>query len=129
MAISKRPSPIRLKYDGSKTVIHQQEVEESELDSETISPWQKAVIQGFQYRNMLESEKVVTVFKLSVKVNQERAFSLQTLSLINLARTSSKPFSTARSPPHLPSPSSAKASPKTGPNSGRCFWGSDFVVL
>ena len=74
MAISKRPSPIRLKYDGSKTVIHQQEVEESELDSETISPWQKAVIQGFQYRDMLESGKLATVSELAQKVKQERAF-------------------------------------------------------
>ena len=30
--------PIRLKYDGCKTVIHQPEVEQTELDPETMSP-------------------------------------------------------------------------------------------
>ena len=50
--------PIRLKYDGCKTVIHQPEAEPAELDPETMSPLQKAVIQGFQYRDMLESGKV-----------------------------------------------------------------------
>ena len=50
--------PIHLKYDGCKTVIHQPKVEHTELDPETMSPLQKAVIQGFQYRDMLESGKV-----------------------------------------------------------------------
>ena len=49
--------PIRLKYDGCKTVIHQPEVEQAELDPETMFPLQKAVIQGFQYRDMLESAR------------------------------------------------------------------------
>ena len=49
--------PIHLKYNGCKTVIHQPEVELAELDPETMSPLQKAVIQGFQYRDMLESGK------------------------------------------------------------------------
>ena len=30
--------PIHLKYDGCKTVIHQPEVEQAELDPETMSP-------------------------------------------------------------------------------------------
>ena len=30
--------PIRLKYDGCKTVIHQPEAEPAELDPETMSP-------------------------------------------------------------------------------------------
>ena len=75
--------PIHLKYDGCKTVIHQPEVEQTELDPETISPLQKAVIQGFQYRDMLESGKVATVSELAQKVKQERAF--RALSLVNLA--------------------------------------------
>ena len=77
--------PIRLKYDGCKTVIHQPEVEQTELDPETMSPLQKAVIQGFQYRDMLESGKVATVSELTQKVKQERAFLFRALSLVNLA--------------------------------------------
>ena len=77
--------PIRLKYDGCKTVIHQPEVEQTELDPETMSPLQKAVIQGFQYRDMLESGKVATVSELAHKVKQERAFLFRALSLVNLA--------------------------------------------
>ena len=77
--------PIRLKYDGCKTVIHQPEVEQAELDPETMSPLQKAVIQGFQYRDMLESGKVATVSELAQKVKQGRAFLFRALSLVNLA--------------------------------------------
>ena len=77
--------PIRLKYDGCKTVIHQPESEPTELDPETMSPLQKAVIQGFQYRDMLESGKVATVSELAQKVKQERAFLFRALSLVNLA--------------------------------------------
>ena len=77
--------PIRLKYDGCKTVIQQPEVEQTELDPETMSPLQKAVIQGFQYRDMLESGKVATVSELAQKVKQERAFLFRALSLVNLA--------------------------------------------
>jgi hypothetical protein len=58
--------PIHLKYDGCKTVIHQLEAEPAELDPETMSPLQKAVIQGFQYRDMLKSGKVATVLTLSL---------------------------------------------------------------
>ena len=45
----------------------------------------KAVIQGFQYRDMLESGKVATVSELAAKVKQERAFLFRALSLVNLA--------------------------------------------
>ena len=77
--------PIRLKYDGCKTVIRQPETEQTELDPETMSPLQKAVIQGFQYRDMLESGTVATVSELAQKVKQERAFLFRALSLVNLA--------------------------------------------
>ena len=77
--------PIRLKYDGCKTIIRQPEAEVTELDPETMSPLQKAVIQGFQYRDMLESGKVATVSELAQKVKQERAFLFRALSLVNLA--------------------------------------------
>ena len=77
--------PIRLKYDGHKTVIRQAERESTELDTETMSPLQKEVIQGFQYRDMLESGKVATVSELAQKLKQERAFLFRALSLVNLA--------------------------------------------
>jgi len=76
---------VQVKCDGCKTVIHQPEVEEAELNPETISPLQKAVIQGFQYRDMLESGNVATVSELAQKVKQERAFLFRALSLVNLA--------------------------------------------
>ena len=60
-------------------------MEEAELDPETMSPLQKAVIQGFQYRDMLESGKVATVSELAQKVKKERAFLFRALSLVNLA--------------------------------------------
>ena len=47
-------------------------------------PPQKAVIQGFQYRDMLDSGKVATVSELAQKVKQERAFLFRALSLLNL---------------------------------------------
>ena len=50
-----------------------------------MSPLQKAVIQGFQYRDMLESGKVATVSELAQKVKQECAFLFRVLSLVNLA--------------------------------------------
>ena len=49
--------PIRLKYDGCKTVIHQPEVEQAELDPETMSPLQKAVIQGSHCAEKAAAEK------------------------------------------------------------------------
>ena len=48
-------------------------------------PPQKAVIQCFQYRDMLKSGKVATVSELAAKVKQERAFLCRALSLLNLA--------------------------------------------
>lgn len=42
---------------------------------------QKAVIQGFQYRDMLESGKVATVSELAQKVKQERTFLFRALSV------------------------------------------------
>ena len=123
--------PIRLKYDGCKTVIHQSEVEQTGLDPETMSPLQKAVIQGFQYRDMLESGKVATVSELAAKVKQERAFLFRALSLVNLAPDIIEAILNGiplrqrlrrdkKNPQPSPFPNSAKASPKTGPSSGKC---------
>ena len=50
-----------------------------------MSPLPKAVIQGFQYRDMLESGKVATISELAQKVKQERAFLFRAWSLVNLA--------------------------------------------
>lgn len=77
--------PVRLKYDGVKTVIRQPEPEPTELDPETLSPLMKAVIQGFKYRDMLELGQVANVSELAHKLNQERAFLFRSLSLVNLA--------------------------------------------
>ena len=77
--------PIRLKYDGHKTVILQPEKVVEALDIETMSPLQKALVQGFQYRDALESGEVSSVSELARKEKQERAFLFRALSLVNLA--------------------------------------------
>ena len=77
--------PIRLKYDGHKTVIIQPEKMETALNAEIMSPLQKALVQGFQYRDALENGEVATVSELARKENQERAFLFRALSLVNLA--------------------------------------------
>ncbi len=76
---------IRLKYDGHKTVIVQPEKKEKVLDMETMSPLQKALVQGFQYRDALESGEVSNISELARHENQERAFLFRALSLVNLA--------------------------------------------
>ena len=77
--------PIRLKYDGHKTVIIQPDNEPDEFDPEKMSPLQKALVQGFQYRNELECCEVAKVSELARRENQERAFLFRALSLVNLA--------------------------------------------
>lgn len=77
--------PIRLKYDGHKTVIIQPEKSDAELSEECMSPLQKALVQGFQYRDALENGDVATVSELAHRENQERAFLFRALSLVNLA--------------------------------------------
>lgn len=77
--------PIRLKYDGHKTVIRQPERQTAELDTDTMSPLQKALVQGFQYRDALENGEVANVSELARREGQERAFLFRALSLVNLA--------------------------------------------
>src|SRR5574344_1871486 len=77
--------PIRLKYDGHKTVIRQPDRQTAELDTDTMSPLQKALVQGFQYRDALESGDVANVSELARREGQERAFLFRALSLVNLA--------------------------------------------
>lgn len=77
--------PIRLKYDGNKTVIHQPEYECQKLDINHMSPLQKALIQGFQYMEQLESGAVSNISELAIKEKQDRPFLFRALSLVNLA--------------------------------------------
>lgn len=77
--------PIRLKYDGHKTVIIQPEKSDAELSEENMSPLQKALVQGFQYRDALENGEVSNVSELARREGQERAFLFRALSLVNLA--------------------------------------------
>ena len=75
----------RLKYDGHKTVIVQPDTELPALDPDTMTALQKAVVQGFQYRDALESGQVRSVSELARQESQERAFLFRALSLVNLA--------------------------------------------
>ena len=75
----------RLKYDGHKTVIVQPDTELTALDPDTMTALQKAVVQGFQYRDALESGQVRSVSELARQESQERAFLFRALSLVNLA--------------------------------------------
>ena len=72
--------PIRLKYDGRKTVIIQPEKSDAELSEESMSPLQKALVQGFQYRDALQSGEVSSVSELARKEGQERAMACGVIS-------------------------------------------------
>ena len=113
--------PIRLKYDGCKTVIRQPEAEQAELDPETMSPLQKAVIQGFQYRDMLESGKVATVSELAAKVKQERAFLFRALSLVNLAPDIIETILNGKEPAKLTLSKLRKGFPEDWPEQRKMF--------
>lgn len=76
--------PVRLKYDGHKTVIQKPD-DHLVPEPRQLSPLQKAVIQGHQYRDQLESGQVRSVTELARKENVERAFLFRSLSLVNLA--------------------------------------------
>ena len=65
----------RLKYDGHKTVIVQPDTELPALNPDTMTALQKAVVQGFQYRDALESGQVRSVSELARQEGQERALS------------------------------------------------------
>jgi len=55
------------------------------LDRDTMSPLQKALVQGFQFRDALENGDVANVSELARREGQERAFLFRALSLVNLA--------------------------------------------
>ncbi len=77
--------PVRLKFDGHKTVLIQPENPPEALDPDKMSELQKALVQDFQYRDASESGEVATVSELSRRENQERAFLFRALSMVNLA--------------------------------------------
>ena len=77
--------PVRLKYDGHKTVIVQPDKLPDTLEPGQMTSLQKALVQGFQYRDALESGQVRSVSELARKEGQERAFLFRALSLVNLA--------------------------------------------
>ena len=77
--------PIRLKYDGRKTVIHLPEETPGPLTAETMNPMQKALIQGFQYRDRLESGSAATLSALARTEKQDRIFMYHSLELVNFA--------------------------------------------
>ena len=85
-------------------------------------PPQKAVIQCFQYRDMLESGKVATVSELAAKVKQERAFLCRALSLVNLAFGHHRRHPQRSRTRHTHSLQTPKKLPrKTGPSRGGFF--------
>lgn len=93
--------PIRLKYDGYKTVIIQPEKSDAELTEESMSPLQKALVQGFQYQDILESGEVESVSELARKENQDRPFLFRALSLVNLAPDIIEAILSGTEPPTL----------------------------
>ena len=77
--------PVRLKFDGHKTVLVRPDSASEELDPDDMTVLQKALVQGFKYRDALESGEVATVSELSRRENQDRAFMFRSLSMVNLA--------------------------------------------
>ena len=77
--------PVRLKFDGHKTVLVRPDSASEELDPDDMTVLQKALVQEFKYRDALENGEVATVSELSRRENQERAFMFRSLSMVNLA--------------------------------------------
>ena len=53
--------PVRLKFDGHKTVLVRPDSASEELDPDDMTVLQKALVQGFKYRDALENGEVATV--------------------------------------------------------------------
>lgn len=77
--------PVRLKFDGHKTVLVRPDDATEELDPDDMTVLQKALVQGFKYRDALENGEAATVSELSRRENQDRAFMFRSLSMVNLA--------------------------------------------
>ena len=76
---------VRLKFDGHKMVLVRPDSASEELDPDDMTVLQKALVQGFKYRDALENGEVATVSELSRRENQDRAFMFLSLSMVNLA--------------------------------------------
>ena len=77
--------PIRLRYDGHKTVIHLPEDAPPPLDAATMNPMQKALVQGMRFRDAIETGEAKSVSDLARKARMERVFLFHSLELANLA--------------------------------------------
>ena len=80
--------PIRLRYDGHKTVIHLPEDTPPPLDAATMNPMQKALVQGMRFRDAIEAGEAKSVSDLARKARMERVFLFHSLEMVNLAPTS-----------------------------------------
>ena len=77
--------PIRLRYDGHKTVIHLPEDAPPPLDTATMNPMQKALVQGMRFRDAIEAGEAKSVSDLARKARMERVFLFHSLEMVNLA--------------------------------------------
>ena len=66
--------PIRLRYDGHKTVINLPEDAPPPLDAATMTPMQKALVQGMRFRDAIEAGEAKSVSDLARKARMERVF-------------------------------------------------------
>ncbi len=77
--------PIRLRYDGHKTVIHLPEDAPPPLDAATMNPMQKALVQAMRFRDAIEAGEAKNVSDLARKARMERVFLFHSLEMVNLA--------------------------------------------
>ena len=77
--------PIRLKYDGHKTVLTLPEDAPPELRAEAMNPMQKALVQGMRFRNAIEAGEAKSVSDLARKARMEHVFLFHSLEMVNLA--------------------------------------------
>ena len=77
--------PIRLRYDGHKTVIHLPEDAPPHLEAATMNPMQKALVQGMRFRDAIEAGEAKSVSDLARKARMERVFLFHSLEMVNLA--------------------------------------------
>lgn len=77
--------PIRLKYDGHKTVLTLPEDAPPELRAEAMNSMQKALVQGLRFRDKLEAGEASSISDLARSEGMERIFLYHSLELANLA--------------------------------------------
>lgn len=77
--------PISIRYDGHKTAVTEPEDGDRPLAPGTMSPLQKAMVQGVQYSRLMERGQAATLTELAAQVGGERTFIYHSLELVNLA--------------------------------------------